>query len=512
MISEAAGRRTALLDFLWLWKGKLVRSLRLRGVLGTVRYAAFRAGRWVADRWIRYRDERFDRRFGINTAGDSELPDWHSDPRFQYSIPYWPTPPSVFFRALRHIDADFSNFVFIDFGCGKGKVLLLAGELPFKRVIGVEMSPVLIRVAEDNLRACRNRTRRCNAFELVCADAAEYQIPHEPAVYYFYNPFRAEAMGKVLDRIRRSLAAVPREAYVVYVNPVHQNLLDESGFLTPMKRTSWYSIYRVSGVSRMGVPQERSAAAGRSWKEKFLRSLHCRGLAGTVKWGAVVIAYRIRNRFPGSWDDCAEWRFDRKFAVDTRGTLHVPEAGAVCQQAPPYVASSQFFFRRMMRLLPGDHCEFTFVDIGCGKGKALLLASEWPFRRIVGVEISPALLAIAERNIATYRNKKRQCCNFQLVLADARAYEIPPGDAVLYFFHPFSGPVARTVFENIGRSVAQCPREVFIIYNHPVHRTMMDTLPFLTLVRALPWYVIYRVVPSVAGPSEAGGQARTGAG
>jgi SAM-dependent methyltransferase len=281
-----------------------------------------------------------------------------------------------------------------------------------------------------------------------------------------------------------------------------------------MKRTSWYSIYKVFGVSRMGVPQERSAAVSRSWKDKFLRSLRRRGLVGTVKYGAALIAYRIRGRFPSSWAGYLEWWFDRRFAVDTRGEVYLPElrTDPKYEHALHYGTCACFFVRRALKFLPVDHRDFTFVDFGCGKGKALLIASDWPFREIIGVELSPALVGVAERNIATYRGKKKGCRSFRLVCADARDYEIPPGSAVLYFFDPFREPVLRAVIERVGRSVAQCPREVFIIYKHAVHRTMMDALPFLSLVRESPWYVIYRVVPSVAGPSEAGGQARTGSG
>jgi tRNA1(Val) A37 N6-methylase TrmN6 len=143
---------------------------------------------------------------------------------------------------------DYGKFVFIDFGCGKGKVLLLAAELPFKQIIGVELSSELICVAAENLKSYVRRTRMSNVFHLNCMDASEYRIPHEPAIFYFYNPFRAEVMRKVLENIRGSLAAAPREIYLVYLNPVDRSLLDESGFLTPVKLTYWYSIHTVSEV------------------------------------------------------------------------------------------------------------------------------------------------------------------------------------------------------------------------------------------------------------------------
>lgn len=247
MISEALPVRASFLDVWTRWRCKAVRSLRSRGVAGTVRHAVALAKHDLSLRWVRYLDRVFDLRFGVDTAGVLVLPELQSDPRFKYSSHYEPTPRSLFFRMLRQLDVDYSNFVFIDFGCGKGRVLLLAAELPFKQIVGIELSSKLFRVAENNLKSYLG-PRRYNAVQIVCMDASEYGIPEERAIYYFYNPFTAETMRKVLENIRRSLAATPRETYVVYFNDVLKSLLDESGFLTPIKQTSLYSIYKASGL------------------------------------------------------------------------------------------------------------------------------------------------------------------------------------------------------------------------------------------------------------------------
>jgi SAM-dependent methyltransferase len=244
---------------------------------------------------------------------------------------------------------------------------------------------------------------------------------------------------------------------------------------------------------------ERSSCLIKSWTAIFLRSLQRRGFAGTVKYGTALIAYSIRSHFPSSWDDYVERHFDRKFAVDTAGTVYLPElrTDPRYRDARFYGTCSCFFIRRALKSLPVDHREFTFVDMGCGKGKAMLVASDWPFRQIIGVEISSILLEVAERNIATYRGRKKGCRDFRLLCMDARAYEIPPGNLVLYFFNPFEEPLMREVLENVARSVAQCPREVFVIYKYPMLRPMMESLPFLSLVRESPWYRIYKVLPRI---------------
>ena len=246
----------SLHEFWTKWKGKLDDSLRKRGIAGTARVAAALAKRTLIERchpwnaWnplYRYLDKRFDRKRGVDTAGLFRLPELESDPRFKYSEVYDPTPAAIFSRLMRRINVDLSRFVFIDFGCGKGKVLLLAAELPFKQIIGVELSSKLMQVAEENLRSHLSRTRTVgNPIRLACMDASEFQLPREATICYFYNPFKEEVMRKVLENIRRSLAAVPRELYVLYLYPIHHALFEESRFLTPVKKTAWYAIYKAS--------------------------------------------------------------------------------------------------------------------------------------------------------------------------------------------------------------------------------------------------------------------------
>jgi len=223
------------------WQAKAAHSLQQRGMWGTIRRAAGLPGRllrvrwvwWRLDNpWLRYTDRQFDRRYGVDTAdvvGD-----------------YGPTHAGTFTRALRDVDVDYRRFAFIDFGCGKGKALLLAARRPFKRIIGVELAPELVDVARRNVAQYVKRSGGADVFELVCADAAEYRIPHDPAVFFFFNPFRAETMRPVLDNIRRSLEAAPREIYVIYKYPLLRSVLDECGFLTPLKQTSLYVIYRTA--------------------------------------------------------------------------------------------------------------------------------------------------------------------------------------------------------------------------------------------------------------------------
>ena len=235
--------------------GKANRSLRNRGITGTVRavVAIVKSILRIRLLWpyLHCLNKIFDWRFSVDTSGNFSLLELETDPRFKDSSRYDPTVGCRFFRMLRQLDVDYSKFVFVDFGCGKGKALLLAAALPFKRIIGVELSSKLIGAAQDNIRAYRGK-RRCDTINLVCMDASEYPIPHDDAIFYFFNPFNENVMRKVLGNIRCSLGEVPKDAYIVYLEPDCKSLLEESGFLVPVKQESWYSIYKASGTLSAG--------------------------------------------------------------------------------------------------------------------------------------------------------------------------------------------------------------------------------------------------------------------
>ncbi len=117
-----------------------------------------------------------------------------------------------------------------------------ASALPFREIIGVEIWPEMVSIAEENLRKYRGN-RACRVARLHCLDASEYSIPADPGVFYFFDPFRETVTRKVLENLRQSLLVHPREVYVIYCEPERPDLLDNCGFLALLKRTEHYSIY-----------------------------------------------------------------------------------------------------------------------------------------------------------------------------------------------------------------------------------------------------------------------------
>ena len=112
-----------------------------------------------------------------------------------------------------------------------------------------------------------------------------------------------------------------------------------------------------------------------------------------------------------------------------------------------------------------DYEKYTFVDFGCGKGRVLLVASEFPFRRIVGVEFAVPLAEVAKRNLVSYRSKTQKCRDISVLPMDAVDYQLPEEPEVLYFYSPFPPAVMEQVFQNIERSLQQSPRELLVLFS-----------------------------------------------
>jgi hypothetical protein len=174
--------------------------------------------------------------------------------------------------------------------------------------------------------------------------------------------------------------------------------------------------------------------------------------------------------------------FDRRYGTDTSARVDPHDLGVSHEHlahSSPYQATRLKHLNRWLQLLPIDHRDYTFIDMGSGKGRVMLGASDLPFRRIVGVEFSPPLCEIARRNIEIYRSPTQQCRSLQVECADAAAFALPPENLVIYFYYPFGRELMARVVSNLGRSLEESPRDVYVIYNWAENRQLFDEAPFL---------------------------------
>lgn len=159
--------------------------------------------------------------------------------------------------------------------------------------------------------------------------------------------------------------------------------------------------------------------------------------------------------------------------------------------ARPYFATEPWLFAEIMQGLPIDFSQFTFIDLGCGKGRVLLMASDYPFQRIVGVEFMPELHLTAKKNIAGYSSHRQQCRSIEAVCMDARDFQFPPELLVVYLFNPFSESTFAHVLANLRRSVEKEPRQVYIAYRFTEFEPLLAQVPWLERIAGAEQWVVY---------------------
>lgn len=118
------------------------------------------------------------------------------------------------------------DYTFIDIGCGKGRVLAIASNLGFRRVIGVEMSPELCRAATENSEGFARSNPGGTGIEVVQGNAAEYAMPDGNLLVFLYNPFGAQVMVSFRKTLEAAREVRGRDIVVAYVQPTYGDILD----------------------------------------------------------------------------------------------------------------------------------------------------------------------------------------------------------------------------------------------------------------------------------------------
>ncbi len=195
-----------------------------------------------AQRRRRYGDAEYDWDHRVNTT--SATVGWRERLLGQFHSGYQPTEPALFKEMMASLKINFQEFTFIDMGSGKGRVLLMAADYPFRRIVGVELFPALHRVAQQNLNAYASDSQQCFALEAVCGDAREFIFPAEPLLLYLFNSLPEAALIEVMTNLDDSLRQCPREVYLLYHNPLLEPVLANYPAFKKIAGTHQYSLFR----------------------------------------------------------------------------------------------------------------------------------------------------------------------------------------------------------------------------------------------------------------------------
>src|SRR5262249_4822303 len=147
-----------------------------------------------------------------------------------------------------------------------------------------------------------------------------------------------------------------------------------------------------------------------------------------------------------------------------------------------YEAAPAWLVREALASIPLQRNTLAFVDMGSGKGRALLVASEWPFAKIVGIELARELHAIAQENVKRYRSASQQCTAFHLHCMNALDYAFEPEPLVLFLSNPFGRETVRRILANLDDSLRARPREAYVIYVNPRFEALTRDARFLRKV------------------------------
>ncbi len=229
-------------------------------------------------------------------------------------------------------------------------------------------------------------------------------------------------------------------------------------------------------------------AAG--WIREAIRT---RGFLGALRFFASGFVEQVRDLAPSRRKSrYGDIDFDFDHAVDTTwATVSLRTRMREWLRGVQYQASEPELFRSIIDSLPVAPDGFTFIDLGSGKGRTLLMASDYPFRRIIGVELLPELNAIAVQNMARYKSGQQKCFTLESQAGDARSFEFPIEPTVLYLFNPFPEHVLREVLRNLQTSLRDAPRPVWVIYHNLVHEAILDGQQWLRRSHRTHQFAVY---------------------
>ena len=199
-------------------------------------------------------------------------------------------------------------------------------------------------------------------------------------------------------------------------------------------------------------------------KRRISTSLRAYGIKGTL--------FKLR-----AW--VSDYLFDFRYGTDTRIFARLNNLtikGENKEKSNNYEPTKVYPLRKMFKIIkPMLDTQKVLVDFGSGKGRVLLIASEFGFKKVRGVEFARELCIAAENNCALYKAKSKIKTEFEIIETDAATYKIQNDESVFFMFNPFNEKIINVVLENISRSILVHPRKVLIIYHNPLLARFIDS-------------------------------------
>ncbi len=210
----------------------------------------------------------------------------------------------------------------------------------------------------------------------------------------------------------------------------------------------------------------------------FFRSIWLRGPLNTFK----LLSY--------------ENTYEKSFNIKTLSIVNLNNltlAGKTSIENHHYQGASYYILFKVFNLLPQELKNKTLIDYGCGKGRALFVAEDCGFKKLIGVDIAKELIDDAKNNEVLYK-KKNLDSQFRFEFEDATKYKIPNDADVFYFFNPFGKLILQDVITNIKVSVKEHPRCVYCVYLNPLFRNIFEENGFEIHAKIKSWRYLEGVI------------------
>jgi len=227
-----------------------------------------------------YTQHPFDAEFGVRTSGlvaGRHLKSGHRHDR--HATAYYGVAPSVLHALVKRWQTrtpgvGIAETTFVDLGAGMGRAVLLASALGFKAAVGVELHPVLARIARKNAAVWRGAGRELGTMRIVESDATEFALPAGPLLEFLFNPFGAPVMRRLLRNLSAQLNERPAAVSLLYVNNEQEGVLE--------------------------------SAAG--WSRVFLGKVR-RSRADAIADHKIMANQPEGEYASANWEDCSIWRW-----------------------------------------------------------------------------------------------------------------------------------------------------------------------------------------------------------
>ena len=220
---------------------------------------------------------------------------------------------------------------------------------------------------------------------------------------------------------------------------------------------------------------------------RFKKSVESHGVFGTLRLLAIAPVrlwreYRNAKRYSSVRKPVDA--FDVEHHVETSQWVHATDLHVKSpnwMEGTNYEPVSVELIREAIAALPINPAEYTFIDFGSGKGRALFVASEFPFARIIGVEYAPELHEVACRNLQSFRSETQKCMRIEPLCQDMTTFEFPEGPLVLFFNNPAFESIMRIMGTRVGALSQPC----WVVYSNPRYEV------FKGMVRKTATYAVY---------------------